>query len=231
MELPESPKVQRLSIRGIAEQILEILNLERGLGYSFKMLAFDPKGAIREYLFDNRQRHMKPFQFLLFTVAIATFISILVLPKPEELLQQLQQAPEWANMSAGLQVALTWLTLHLHQYFNIIYLIGLPFTSLASYLIFRSAQLNYAEHLVINAYILGFQTIFYIFIIPLLLHYQWVGFIQIALTFGYTIYAYKSVFEVSWPKGMLKTIFVFIVAQALMAMFYGLALGVFVVVY
>ncbi len=231
MDGPESPNVQRLSMRRIAEQVFQVLNLERGLGYTLKKLALSPGKAMREYLFEDRRHHMKPFQFLLFTVAIATFISVWALPQPDELVADLHKNPQWAEMSEGLQVALTWLITNMQQYFNVFYLLGLPFTALASYFIFRSARLNYAEHLVINAYIVGFQTIFYIIFLPFLLQYTWVGFVQIICIFGYNIYAYKMVFEESWPMGALKTIAVFVVAQWMLGFLYILSIGGFVLFY
>ncbi len=231
MEVPESPNVQRLSMRRIAEQVFQVMNLERGLGYTLKKMIIAPGKAVREYLFEDRSHHMKPFQFLLFTVAIATFISVWALPSTDDLLNQLHKDPKWAEMSEGLKVALNWLIANMQRYFNVFYLIGLPFTALSSYFIFRSHRLNYAEHLVLNAYIVGFQTIFYIIFLPFLLKYTVIGFVQIICIFGYNIYAYKRFFGESWPMSALKTVATFLIAQWMLGFLYVLAIGGFVLFY
>lgn len=67
---------ERITMKTIWLGLMDIFNLERGLGYTLVALTVRPGHAIREYLEENRTRLVPPFRFLILTVAIGTFLTV-----------------------------------------------------------------------------------------------------------------------------------------------------------
>lgn len=229
MKPPVDPTLERISLRSIGGYILESLNLERGLGYTIHKLIVYPYAAIREFLFEDRRRMVKPLTLLLLLVGIATFLSFRFLGLEDEL----TKSPEPIELLPGFLTfspeQVVKITVFLRQYFNLALISALPFLALASWLIFRGQGLNYAEHLVINVYIYCIQTIMVIVWIPLFPATGYSSLTAILLTFvvvAYMIYAYKKIFEQSWLHGVLKTLAVYLIGQFLYSFFSMLVFGI-----
>ena len=120
MRVPKDPKLERYTLKKIGAQILEQLNLERGLGYTVKMWIIDPRRALEEYLFENRQRMTKPFPFLLLLVAIATFVSLRVLVPEAELEQELSNVEELEGIPPFLVSGIALFNRYFSQYSGMI---------------------------------------------------------------------------------------------------------------
>ncbi len=230
MKVPEHPGEDRISLRHIGERILEQLNLERGLGYTLKVLTLHPRRAMQEYLFENRRRMVAPLPLLLLTVGIATFLSYQFFDLEAELNLRPEQEETWERLPWRLRPALQFLLAFGRQYFNLLLISTLPFLALASFFIFHRQKLYYAEHLVINTYIYSIQTLL---VIPLLLLIGWspgqetiAGVVTGLLSSGYLLYAFTLIFEQSWQLGIVKTLLTYILAQLL----YGLGIVVVILI-
>ena len=68
------PKIERITLKKIFKDVLYALNLEQGMGYTLKRLFVAPRHTIEEYLFEDRSRLTRPFQLIIFLVAIATYL-------------------------------------------------------------------------------------------------------------------------------------------------------------
>lgn len=215
MMIPQKPTEQRITLRNIFLQVLEQFNLEKGLGYTIKALTLFPGRAIKEYLFEDRKKFMRPFQFLLLMTAIATFLTHFVLPAGDEILKELHESPEWEAIPLAIRPAIEFLSVYSQKYFNIFYLGTLPISSLATYWIFKKHRLYFAEHLVLNTFIFSYQTIFYIITLPLLNFSQGISIILISLTFVYAGYAFIQLFQLTILQGILKSILIFLLSQLL----------------
>lgn len=211
MKVPKDPKVERISIHYISDQLLQMLNLERGMGYTIKWLILHPGKAIKEYLFEDRRRMVKPFSFLLLVTAIATFLTLTYIFQEGAILQEVHKDPEWEDIPARYKTVIDQLLVITQKYFNLIYMSSVPFIALATYWIFKDARLNLAEHLVLNIYIYCMQTLMLILVIPFLLHWPPAGFVFTILSIGYIIYAYCRIFDLKWGEGLLKTILIYLV--------------------
>lgn len=222
MRIPETPEVQRITWRRIAGEVLQQINLERGLGYTVRQLLLMPGAAMREYLFVDRRRMMKPFPFLLLTVGVATFLTLRTLPMGEELLAELRKDPDLAAIPQSLIPLVEWLTLATKQYFNLIYMSTLPAAALATYFVYRKAKLYLTEHLVINVYIFSIQTIFYLFFIPFITRSEVAGILNALLPWAYTVYALIRIFDQPLWAGIGRGLVVLVLTQ----LFYVVVIGV-----
>jgi hypothetical protein len=226
MKPPTEPKIERLSMDRLLESLLEHVHLDRGLGYTVKLLLLRPGQAIQEYLFVDRRRMMRPFTLLLLSVGVATFLSLKFLLEEGAVNQA---GAELAAFPERVQGALLLALQGIQQYFNLVYMSSLVPMTLASLLVFRAHRLNFAEHLVLNTFLFSMQTIAYILFIPLLvLGESWVTWI-VAIPVIYTVWFYRDVFGLGWRAAALRTVFVFALGQVCWLILGAIVFGVFMI--
>lgn len=223
MERPQK-ELERFTLQKIIKDILYVLNLEQGMGYTIKQLLIAPGATIQEYLFEDRNRLTRPFQLIVLLVAIATFLTLLVLPDMDELIEELHKTEGWDNFTPAVQESMEWFTKNMKQYFNVFFLAGIPFISLATFLIFRKSKYYYAEHLIINTYLSSPQTLFFILYVPFLKASGFFAIFQIIPVVVYSIYAYRQVFKESlwdtiWKSTLCFLLYQFIFGLAMMLVF------------
>jgi len=113
-----------------------------------------------------------------------------------------QSAIEALDRSFAMKYAETSLT-----WMNAILLLALPINAFISWLFFRSAKLNFTEHIVANAYIIGIQNLASVFLIPLA-YFNWVDLnistaVYMLVSFAYQFVAWKQVFRL---RGILSSL-------------------------
>ena len=207
------PAPKRITLRSIIDELLLLANLEKGLGYTVKMMALAPGKAIRNYLFEDRKKMTRPFTFLILTLTLATFLTIKLLPTGEALWEEVQKDIGSDKLPEQFVVIIRWLSIAIKKYTNLFYASSLPGLTLATYFIFREKGYNFAEHLVINTYVFSFQTFLTVIFLPFLVENSWLGVIMVILVSFYTLFAYTRVFEQSFWKGIGKSILAYFIAQ------------------
>lgn len=214
MEEPLKP--ERITSKSIWQGVLDSFNLEKGLVQSTISLSKRPGQAIREYLLDNRQRLMPPFRYLFFMVAIGTFVTVQYFnSKPSWMTKfntELQQgykdaASNDAQKALFLQAYLEKTSYIFNNYFNLFILAGVPVAALVTMWFFRR-RFNYAEHLVVNSYIMGYLTVVYVLLFPILLFttFQVLSAIYGIITLIYSVVVYKQVYQSPGFRGVLASI-------------------------
>ena len=68
-------KLERIDRRYFSQQVQQIFNVDRGFLYTTKEFLIRPGKSIQEFLFENRDKHVKPIAFLIFTSIIISLIS------------------------------------------------------------------------------------------------------------------------------------------------------------
>ncbi len=217
---------ERITLRTILNELLMLANLEKGIGYTIKALAFFPGRAIREYLFEDRSRMTKPFPFLVLVVAVATFMTTQFLINGEELWQDAQDDIDMKNLPEQAAIILHWLVVGVNKYMNLFFLSSLPFLALGTYLFFGDKGYNLAEHLVINCYIYSFQTFLYIIFIPFIKFSGLAGLLLGALIGAYTFFAYIRTFGQRFWPGFWKSIGAYFLSQVISGVVLLIAIGI-----
>ncbi len=215
MEIQQPPHPERITMRTIWQGILDGLSLERGLIGTTITLTKRPGQAIRNYLLEDRTRLMPPFRYLLFMVALGTFITVQHFNSKNSWLNEFQQGVEKgynaeSNATADLkkqqflQAYMENTTYIFNNYFNLFILLGVPISALATMWFFRR-RFNYAEHLVINSYLTGYLTVIYILLFPILLFSDFtvLSGVYFVVTFAYGIVVYKNVYQSVGVRGYL----------------------------
>ncbi len=68
-------QLKRIDKHYISHEILHLLHFEKGFFYSAKELIIRPGDTIREFIKDDRSKHMKPVAFLILTSLLFTLIA------------------------------------------------------------------------------------------------------------------------------------------------------------
>lgn len=70
----QQAKIKRINSHYISHELFHLFHLEKGFLFNIKELAVRPADSIREFITENRNKHMKPIGFLIFSALIYTFI-------------------------------------------------------------------------------------------------------------------------------------------------------------
>ncbi len=73
----QAAKLKRIDNHYISHEVLHLLHFEKGFFYSAKALITHPGDSIKEFITENRLKHMKPVPFLILTSLLFTLISYL----------------------------------------------------------------------------------------------------------------------------------------------------------
>jgi len=213
MKIPENQPVPRITLSRVGEELLSQINLEKGIGYTIKMLITAPGAAIQEYLFEDRSRMMRPLPLVLLLTAIATFLTFQLLPLNQEFSKPLDESVQMTGIPADMMPLLELLRKLGKQYFNLILMSSIPFMALASHWLFKKSGLYYAEHLVVNMYLFAVQTLMLILFLPLIAVISWSASIILLFTLAYFTYAFFNIFQISWKESIGKAVLFILLAQ------------------
>lgn len=163
-----------------------ILHVDKGLFYTIKEMTLRPGPALRGFLAGQRIRHFKPLAYVLLVAGLSAFLYVaLHLHYPSgmanpDLGPAGRQMQEYVNEGIG-------------KYFNWFTVGSLPLTALLTWGMLRRAQFNYAECLVINAYLVGTATLLTVpFYLPYYLVNGTAGMGQVSVYSALVLIAYQS---------------------------------------
>jgi len=134
-------QTKRISIPGLLHDIFHLFtHLDRGFGYTLKMLVLAPGHIQREYIEGERSRHQKPFAMFLICATVAALIRYWI---------QLALINYYhvGNVSEAT---------FLNKYMVIFFIVLLPLHVLITYALFIKSGYNFAEIAVFVLYTLAF---------------------------------------------------------------------------
>lgn len=77
--LDQGYSLDRITFKGLMGFILSILNFEKGILFTVKELLVRPRVVIEEYLKKDRTKLVNPIRFLVFSTALSTFLSLILI--------------------------------------------------------------------------------------------------------------------------------------------------------
>lgn len=214
------------SLRRIATETWEVLLGERGISYTAINLFLRPKESMTTILSGAPHRFNDPVKFVVLSVALAVITMNLFDPRASmhsffpdldfiaqanrELeglvgeLEELERQPDLNRETAfRVERSLTalrtshfeWFMGILSQWFNVAFLLTVPVYAVASRLIFPS-NLNLAEHLVINSYIFGVQSLLSVIVGVLgIWSYSLYSIVFLIISLFYQVWAFWQIFQ------------------------------------
>lgn len=140
----------RFTLRKIAvDGVNEVLDLDRGLLFTAVQLSRRPGEAIREYVSGRTVRFSSPVKYFLLMAALTTLLYLNT--GLAEAMSAAWTSPGAADPSLNAMQANA--TEFFTRWMNLIMAAGLPFSAAATWLFFRRAGYNLAEHLIFNTYV------------------------------------------------------------------------------
>ncbi len=216
--------VERITLKSIGENILSVLNLEKGFFYTVNQFFFKPSQATQDYLFTRKRKlFVKPISLLLLVTGAVVF-AILKISAPDIGEEMMVNIPE--GVSVYWQKVLNVIGLKFFEYINIIQLLSVPAMGLLSFLFFGSKTYNLAEHLVISAYIASIHGILYLLIVPAILYDEMFMGLTLVLL-GYYYYAFMSIFDCKNGKGFLMVSILLALRSLLLGLIMVLAFAIY----
>jgi hypothetical protein len=182
-----------------------ILHVDSGFFLTMKTLFLHPGDAVREYLHGKRKLLFSPFLYVLVLCGVYVVVSHFFENSAKE-------AKEFANLQE------TFAYIEEHYFKIIVVAMILPMT-IGTYLAYFKSGYNFAEHLVLNAYLIGQLVISDVILILIAStsfdenHSPWFKFIELIIKYPYWIWMYWQFFKPQkWYWGILQFILSFIIS-------------------
>jgi len=186
----------RISMQTIYESILAVFNFEKGLSFTVKNLLLTPGKTLSNYLFTaEREKHIRPMNFLLLMITIATFLTLQLLKF---------SSPEGA-VGTEVNDVMGGTSINLGE--------GV------------SQKLNDAIGILNKFFVIGMTTFIFIFTFPLAFIQMKMFSILLGATIIYMFVAYIAVFEEKNFIGFMKAIGCYFLATILHTFFIALVAG------
>lgn len=145
---------RRITVKTVVQELFAIItNVEKGFWYTARMLFIAPATVVCDYIAGKTIRYYHPFRYLFWwvTISVAINLSLGLYDRQQTEIQSYIGASE-DQKAFKLQQDLQQ---EVKKYLTFIPVLLVPFASISSYLLFKKKGYNYAEHLVLNAYVQG----------------------------------------------------------------------------
>ncbi len=188
----------------LRESLASSLDIETGLFGTVKKLALRPGPAIRDYINGKRLSLYVPAKFLLLIGAVATFLALRY-----HIFKTTTENEIFTNWA--------WYTRHFIGFWDIagefttvINIIAIPIYASATWIFFRPIGDNFAEHLVMNVYVVAEQLALIIVMVPFLqifpaVKLEVVG-VYSVVVFVYNIWVYTTFFNLKNWMGIVLSL-------------------------
>ncbi len=227
IEVNETRKINRITIKQSFLDLMNAFNLERGLIFTIKLLFISPSKIVKLYLNEGRFKIVNAFRLLILTTAASLFILYLadvddlLVPSDKEFLEG------FANEE---QVGADYLTGMMKQiyfdWYNLFLWIAIPIYGFFTYLLYRKNRYNFAEHMVIQSFHISGLNVIMGLILPM--HYlfgqeatMYIGFALATLYFFYFII---GVFSKTSFKAIVRTLLLYLLSNAVYFIILGFIL-------
>ena len=134
---------RQLTMRDIGHDLVHaITHADHSIFSLIRALITRPGYVARDFVEGRRKRHFGPFAFLIITVGLASAVIFVT---------GVQWFQPYGHGKAGEL---------LQRHVNLVILLQMPLLALSCAVFFRKERRNFAEHLVLAAYVSGFHTLF-----------------------------------------------------------------------
>jgi len=148
----QKAKTKRITTKQVYSEVRQrIFHYEQGFWYTTRELLLRPGHTIREYLEGKRVRHIKPLKFMFWAAAIS-FLIFHFIGLDQDMMQKMGEQQSSNPIGQKLSVKIFKL---LSDHPAIMLFLMVPLIACFSWLLFRRSRYNYAEHFVLNTYLMG----------------------------------------------------------------------------
>jgi hypothetical protein len=161
----QKAKTKRITTKQVFNEARQrIFHYEQGFWYTTRELITRPGHTIREYLDGKRVRHIKPIKFMFWASAIS-FLLFHFIGLDKDMIQKINEQ-QGTTSPMGQQ-----LSQKIFQVFTdhpaIMMFCMIPLIAFWSWLLFRRKGYNFAEHIVLNTFLMGELSLASIVTLPI----------------------------------------------------------------
>jgi len=215
---------QRFTLRDSFNWLINsVFNLDHGFIPTTVQLITKPGKTINEYLKGITIRYSHPFRFMFIWATISAILGAAA--------GSFEDSGVAINEAMGVDEQgldrTRFMMKKMNQYMNILIMLMIPFYALGSYLLFRKAKNNYAEHLIINAYAIsssvaiGLPFVMLYFYYPHNTNITTINFIIGVIVVGRI---YTQTFKTNYFLGILKYLISMIIGLILFTISFALVM-------
>jgi len=158
-------KVKRITTKAVFEEMRDrLIHIDSGFLFTFLQLARRPGAMIREFIEGRRAPYTKPIKFLIWATAL-NFLVFHLVGLDKDIMEAMTQ--QQGQASAGAKAFQAKFNQYIFDHPAIMTFLLIPNIALFSSLFFRKSGFNYAEHFVLNAYLMGAVSLFGLVLNPL----------------------------------------------------------------
>jgi hypothetical protein len=186
----------------MSHEVFHLLHFEKGFFYTVKELMTRPGESIREFIAENRNKHMKPVSFVILTSLFYTLIAHLLHA------EDINNAKEQMNVGqSGLNI-LHWVQGH-YGYANI--MMGI-FIACCVKLFFRKYSYNFFEIMVLLCFVMGQGMLLYTLVTCFvwLVKYNVYILLLSVIGFAYPVWAIAQFFDKAKIRSYIKAFFAYL---------------------
>ncbi|WP_127844287.1 DUF3667 domain-containing protein [Psychroflexus aestuariivivens] len=205
---------ERITIKSLINEFFsKYFSLESKLLGTIKDMTFHPEKVIKSYMRNNRVKYLPPINFMIIAGLLGGFYAYLLNNGYLGEMSFEAFAIE-ENKSSGIDQVEISKTINneVQNYYSIVLFLTIPLLALISKLVFYNyKQYNFAEHSVIHAYaysqflVLSYVTIPFSLVFDKFTYYY--TFLSFIFLIGYHAFVLKRVFDISWKKMIVKSLF------------------------
>jgi hypothetical protein len=212
---------ERFTVRSLLTGfVANIFNIEKGFFHTTLELIRRPEKVLADYLDRNTIHYYHPVRFAVVWLAISVILT-LYFGIYDGMMEQVLETYRNMGLVDSPETELRMRTTmdYMKNFLNIVPFFVIPFNSLFSWKMLHKRPLNYAEHLVMNTYLMGLATC--IGMIPLAVYIlipqtvSWSFMISFALFMILYILVGKRFFQYSTIGALIRGIFIPILGYAL----------------
>jgi hypothetical protein len=157
----QKAKTKRITTKSVLEEVRKsLIHYDQGFFFTVLQLLRRPGHTVREYLEGKRAMHVKPVKFLLWTTAL-NFLVFHLVGMDTDMINAL--SAQQGNTKVSMKFSQ-----FIFDHPAILLFLMIPNIALFSWLYFRRQAYNYAEHFVLNAYLMGMVSLFGVISNPVL---------------------------------------------------------------
>lgn len=141
----QAAKLKRIDHKYVLHEIVHVLHLEKGIGYTIRELVIRPGKSVRTYVSENRSRLVKPVIFIILTSLIYSVVSHWFHVETPH------HTPQEKSIMSAVSVIFDWIQHH-YGYANMV--MGI-FIALWLKLFFLKQPYNFFEILILLCFVMG----------------------------------------------------------------------------
>lgn len=188
-------KLKRISGHYIYQEMIQVLNLEKGIFFTIKELLIRPGDSVRYFIAENRNRLVKPIIFIIFTSLLYSLVNnLFYIEDGYSKIDKVRQS--------GFGMILKWVQNN-YGYSNIIMGVFIAFWTK---IFFKKYNYNVFEILILLCFIMGMSMLFYT-VFAIFQGLINVSLVQVAgiVFFIYIVWAIGQFFDKKKPINYVKS--------------------------